>query len=166
VAFEQEVTEWLGRAHDQRGARRRTGWRNGYEPKTLRTAIGTLPMAIPQVRGTEEPFPARVADAVGSRSKILARLATRMWGRGLSQEDVEALCTEAVGSRVMSRTGVSQVRRQLQVDFEAWRRRDLSPLKVVYLFLDAIDLAVRQGTEEKEGVLCASGILESGETVL
>jgi transposase-like protein len=166
VAFEQEVTEWLGRAHYQRGARRRTGWRNGYEPKTLRTAIGTLPMAIPQVRGTEEPFPARVADAVGSRSKILERLAARMWVRGLSQEDVEALFTEAVGSRVISRTGVSQVSRQLQADFEAWRRRDLSPLKVVSLFLDAIYLAVRQGTEEKEGVLCAYGILESGEKVL
>jgi hypothetical protein len=29
VALEQAVTEWLGRAHDQRGARHRTGWRNG-----------------------------------------------------------------------------------------------------------------------------------------
>ena len=32
VALEQEVEEFLGRAHYQRGSRRRRGWRNGYEP--------------------------------------------------------------------------------------------------------------------------------------
>lgn len=166
VAMEQEVTEWLGRAHDQRGARQRPGWRNGYEPRGLQTPMGRLPVAVPQVRGTEESFPARVATAVGSRSAALERLATRMWVRGLSQQDVEALVTETVGSRVISRNGVSQVSRHLQDDFEAWRWRDLSPLKVAYLFLDAIYLPVRQGTDEKEGVLCAYGILETGEKVL
>lgn len=166
VAFEQEVTEWLGRAHYQRGTRRRTGWRNGYEPKGLQTPMGTLTVAVPQVRGTEEPFPARVAQAVGARSAALERLATRMWVRGLSQQDVEALFTETVGSRVISRTGVSQVSQQLQADFDTWRRRDLSSLPVVYLFLDAIYLPVRQGTDEKEGVLCAYGILETGQKVL
>jgi transposase-like protein len=166
VAFEQEVTEWLGRAHYQRGTRRRPGWRNGYEPKGLQTPMGTLTVAVPQVRGTEDPFPARVAQAVGARSAALERLATRMWVRGLSQQDVEALFTETVGSRVISRTGVSQVSQQLQADFDAWRRRDLSRLPVVYLFLDAIYLPVRQGTDEKEGVLCAYGILETGQKVL
>lgn len=39
-------------------------------------------------------------------------------------------------------------------------------LKLVYLFLDAIYLALRQGSKEKEGVLCAYGILESGKKVL
>jgi hypothetical protein len=84
----------------------------GNEPKTLRTAMGPLPVGIPQGPGTAEPFPARVARAVGSRSEALERVATRMWVRGLSQQDVEALFTEAVGSRVISRTGVSQVSRQ------------------------------------------------------
>jgi transposase-like protein len=166
VAFEHEGTEWLGRAHDQRGARRRRGWRNGYEPKGLKTPLGTLARAVPQGRGTEEPFPARVAQVVGTRSKALERVATRMWVWGLSQADVEALFVETVGSRVISRTGVSEVSRQLQMDFEAWQRRDLSALKIVYPFLDAISLAVRQGTAEQEGVLGAYGILESGQKVL
>ncbi|WP_447974407.1 transposase [Nitrospira sp. Kam-Ns4a] len=89
-----------------------------------------------------------------------------MWVRGLSQADVEALFLETVGDRVISRTGVSELSRQLQADFEAWPRRDLSALKVVSLGLDAIYLAVRQGTDEQEGVLCAYGILESGQQVL
>lgn len=39
-------------------------------------------------------------------------------------------------------------------------------MKVVYLFLDAIYVALRQGTKEKGGVLCAYGILENGKKVL
>lgn len=131
VAFEQDVTEWLGRAHYQRGPRRRRGWRTGYEPKGLQTPLGTLALAVPQVRGTEDPFPARVAQVGGTRSGALERLATRMWVRGRSQADVEALFLETVGSRVISRTGVSEVSRHLQADCEAWQRRDLSALKVV-----------------------------------
>jgi hypothetical protein len=37
---------------------------------------------------------------------------------------------------------------------------------VVYLFLDACYLPVRQGTREKEGILCAYAILEDGRKVL
>jgi transposase-like protein len=100
--------------------------------------MGTLPVGIPQVRGTEEPFPARVARAVGSRSAALDRVATRMWVLGRSQADVDAFFLEAVGSRVMARTGVSHLSRRLHDDVGAWQRRDLSPLKVVSRFLDAL----------------------------
>jgi transposase-like protein len=54
----------------------------------------------------------------------------------------------------------------LNADFEVWKKRDLSELKVVYLFLDGQYHAVRQGTEEKEGVLSAYALLEGGEPVL
>ena len=37
---------------------------------------------------------------------------------------------------------------------------------MLYLFLDAVYLALRQGTREKEGVLCAYAILENGKKVL
>jgi len=56
--------------------------------------------------------------------------------------------------------------KELQVEFERWRSRDLSELGIVYLFLDACYLPVRQGTREKEGILCAYAILENGKKVL
>ena len=52
-ALEGELTAYLGRAHYRRGGGR-PGWRNGYEPRRLRTAEGTLLVYLPQVRGTEE----------------------------------------------------------------------------------------------------------------
>lgn len=86
--------------------------------------------------------------------------------RGLSTRDVEAVFLEAFREEVLSRSGVSRLGRELQTEFDRWRRRDLSDLLVVYLFLDACYLPVRQGTREKEGILCAYAILEDGRKVL
>jgi transposase-like protein len=76
---------------------------------------------------------------------------------------VEAVFLEAFREEVLSRSGVSRLGGELQAEFDRWRNRDLADLPVVYLFLDACYLPVRQGTEEKEGVLCAYEILESGK---
>lgn len=165
-ALEQEVTEFLGRAHYQRASRRRPGWRNGYESKRLRTTQGVLTLAQPQVRQTDEPFSSRLDEAWGRRSPNLETMATRMWVRGLSTRDVEALFVETLGERVLSKSGVSAISAQLTAEFEGWRKRDLSELKIAYLFLDAMYLPVRQGSTEQEGVLGAYGMTEEGKKVL
>ncbi|MFQ5993259.1 MAG: IS256 family transposase [Nitrospiraceae bacterium] len=166
VALEKELTEFLGRGHYQRGHRRQSGWRNGYEPKRIRTAQGMLTLSQPQVRESQEAFSSRLADTLGRRSPNLEALATRMWVRGLSTRDVEALFLETLGERVLSKSGVSEVSETLKQEFDTWRQRDLSGLKIVYLFLDAIYLPVRQGCKEQEGVLCAYGITEEGKKAL
>jgi transposase-like protein len=66
----------------------------------------------------------------------------------------------------LSKSTVSRITQQLNQDFEAWRKRDLSELNVVYLFLDGQYHAARQGTDEKEGVLAAYALLEDGRAVL
>ena len=58
--LEHEVTAFLGRDHYRRGPRRITGYRNGYKPKTLPTVAGRIPVQVPQVRETPEPFPSRL----------------------------------------------------------------------------------------------------------
>ena len=87
-------------------------------------------------------------------------MVTEMYVRGLSTRDVEGMFAQVMGQQMLSRSGISRITATLQKDFDSWRQRDLSGLKVLYLFLDAIYLALRQGTGEKEGVLCAYGILE------
>jgi len=71
----------------------------------------------------------------------------------ISTRDIKGgVFIEALGQHVLSRSGASRLTSRLQKDFDHWRKRDLSQLKVVYLFLHAIYLALRQGTKEKEGV--------------
>lgn len=99
-------------------------------------------------------------------SDVLGKMVTEMYVRGLSTRDVENTFIEALAERILSRSSVSRITHCLQQDFDIWRKRDLSDLKIVYLFLDAVYLPLRQGTPEKEGVLCAYGILENGKKVL
>lgn len=136
AAVEAEATAFLGRGHDRRGARQRAGWRNGYEPTPVQPEAGLLRLARPQVRATTERFEPRLPKHLGRRSVDLEALVRGMGVRGLSTQDVGDLYAEVVGAQRLSKATVSQVTQQLQQDFDHWRRRDLSDLNVVDLFLD------------------------------
>lgn len=166
TALEQEVSEYLGRNHYRRGQRVREGYRNGYEPGNFRTANGVLQVALPQLRGTEEKFSSRLLEKLKSGSEVLNRLILEMYVRGLSCADVEDTFLDIFGRRIISRSGVSKISQELNVEFDAWRKRDLSSLNIVYLFFDAEYVALRQGTDEKEGILCAYGITSEGKKIL
>jgi len=131
VALEQELEEFLGRAHYRWGRRRGPRWDNGYEPQRVKTAEGLLEVYLPRVRGTEEPFRCHLDPALGNGSDILGRLVSEMYLRCLSTRDVESMFIEITGERVLSRSGVSRITAQLQQDFHVWMKRDLSQLKVV-----------------------------------
>jgi putative transposase len=166
VSIEEEATTFLGREHYRRGGRLRTGWRNGYEPKGVQSEAGLLELAVPQLRATEERFRPKLVERLGNRSVDLERLVRGMYVRGLSTQDVEDLYGESFGKNRLSKSTVSRITQQLNADFEAWRKRDLSDLNVLYLFLDGQYHAARQGTDEKEGVFSAYAILEDGRPVL
>lgn len=164
--MEQEGREFWGRGHSQRGERRRAGWRKGYEPTRLKSEAGVLGMARRQGRGPPEPFCSQLGTVLGAKdTAALEQRGTGRYGRGLSTREVAALLAETYGEPVLRRSGVSAVTEQLNADFKRWRGRERSELKVGYWFLDAIDLAVRQGTGEKEGG-AADGLVEEGRKVV
>jgi len=166
VMLEKEIAEFLGRAHYRHGSRKRIGWRNGYEPRALKTSNGKLELFMPQVRESESPFKSMLLPRIEGGSDVLKRMVMGMYVKGLSTRDVENLYYETFGHKVLSKSGVSKIAQRLNVDFNVWRKRDLSNLKVIYLFLDGIYLPVRQGTDKQEAVLGCYGILETGEKVL
>jgi transposase-like protein len=165
TAIEEQVEEFLGRGHYQRGARLRPGWRNGYESVTVKSEAGPLTLARPKLRGTEEPYAFEVPAGLGRTTKELEALAVRAYVRGLSTRDVEGLYGEVFGGR-LSKSAVSRTLASLEDHFQAWRSRDLSQERILYLFLDGQYQALRSGTDEKEGVLTAYGIREDGRPVL
>jgi transposase-like protein len=164
--LEREMTEFLGRNHYRHGRRGRDGWRNGYESKQLKTGDGNLKIFLPQVRGSEEKFQSKLMSKIEGGSEVLRKMVLEMYVKGLSTRDVESLFVETFGNRVISKSGVSEMAGQLTEDFNVWRKRDLSDLKILYLFIDGIYLPARQGIDIQEAVLGAYAILESGEKVL
>jgi len=166
VALEKEVEDFLGRAHYKRGNRLRQGYRNGYEPKRLKNTSGILEVFTPQLRNTDQEFRSLLLERLKSGSDALNKMSLEMYIRGLSDRDIESLFENTFGKKVLSKSAVSEISETLSINFNIWRSRSLDDLNVVYLFLDGIYLALRQGTDEKEGVLCAYGITGEGRKVL
>ena len=163
-ALEGEVEDVLGREYYAHGGAAR-GHRNGYRGGKLDTAEGRIEYAVPQVRGTLEPFRSVIREVFGGRSEELERLAVEMYARGLSVRDVEAAFTDASGKTLLSRSAVSQITERLWADYQAFAGRDLSEQRVIYLFIDGIAERLHLG-QPREAVLAAWGICESGEKVL
>ena len=162
---EAEQAGFLGRErykHQTEGH----GWRNGYEPRSLRTAVGKVPLEVPQTRGTEQPFHSKLLDEMSGRTGALERMASEMYARGLSTRDVEAVFVSATGEQLLSRSVVSEVTESLAQEFEAFQQHDLTYYDLECLYLDAIYEALRLRAGIKEAVLCAWGVLRDGRKVL
>jgi len=166
-ALEIEVDEQLGRGRYERsGDGGLNGYRNGYEPKKVHTAEGSIELQVPQVRDRLEPFESVWLQAIGKRSERLTELVPMMYVKGMSQRDIEDALVDALGVEQTGRTVVNEVCKSLRRDFERWQDRDLSGQKVLYMFLDGIYLKLRPEDKRAVAVLCAYGMLWDGSKVL
>jgi putative transposase len=165
--MEWEVEDFLGRGRYERcgdGALR--GYRNGYEPKKVQMAEGSIKLQVPQVRETLEPFESAWLSAIGKRSSRLLELVPMLYVKGMSQRDIEEALVEALGVEATGRSVINEVCRSLRSDFDRWQERDLSELHVLYLFVDGIYMKLRPEDKRKIAVLCAYGMLWDGRKVL
>lgn len=165
-ALEQEVTDFLGREHYERSqGQEHRGYRNGYEPGRVKTAEGEIPVSIPQVRQTVEPFSSKLLQFLRRNTDVLERLTVEMYARGLSTRDIEDAFRDATGGCLISKSAVSDLTETLDQEYQDFLTRDLSCFDVLYLFLDAIYEPLRRAGL-REGLLCAWAILRDGRRVL
>ncbi|MGW2370676.1 IS256 family transposase [Streptomyces sp. NPDC001667] len=175
TAVEAEVDAFLGRARYQRRAATavdadgqataRPGHRNGHCPTTIKTTAGPVTVARPKLRGTTEKFASRLFGTHVTRTNALETLVIASFVRGMSVRDVENALADALGPEAaLSKSTVSAVCTAIRDEFDAWRRRDLSGLKLDYLFLDASHFKMHNG-HAAEPVLAAWGITTDGKPV-
>jgi putative transposase len=174
AAMEAEVGAFLGRARYQRTAATtdesgqvtaRAGHRNGHCPTTIKTTAGPVTVQRPKLRGTTEKFASRLFGAHVTRTNALESLVIASFVRGLSVRDVEATLADALGPEAaLSKSTVSVICTQIAGEFDAWRRRDLSAVRLDYLFLDASHFKMHDG-HAAEPVLAAWGITTDGKPV-
>lgn len=166
-AVEEEFDAFIGRARYERRPEAPPGKRNGWRVRRVQSAEGEIEVEFPQLREAAEPFTSKLFPRGSKRllaTEPLKAMVVGAFVRGLSMRDVESLCEEAGLGRV-SKSSASRICRELRDRFAAFRARDLSEIRLVTLFLDAIYLPVRPAGA-KEGVLCAWGVAEAGERVL
>lgn len=167
-AMEFEVSDFLGRGHYERNGpdAAARGYRNGYEPKRIQTAEGTVVLKMPQVRDTLEAFESVWLKTLVGRSDKLAALIPQLYIKGLSTRDIEAALEQTLQVDGVSKSTVSELCGQLKKDFAHWQERDLSEHKILYLFCDGIYLRLRPEDQKAVAVLCAYGIKDDGRKVL
>src|SRR5512132_3387048 len=167
TALEAEVEEFLGRArYERRGDGDRRGSRNGHQPPmTVKTTMGAVQLQRPKLRGTDQAFCSRLFGAGVTRTNALESLVISGWVRGLSDRDIEATLAEVLGPEAaLSKSTVSRICSAIREEFAAWRARDLSGVRLDYLFLDASHFKMHPGAPA-EPVLAAWGIDVDGKPV-
>jgi transposase-like protein len=124
----------------------------------MKTRIGPLHLAVPQVRGAKF-YPQALERGTRSEKALLAALA-EMYVQGVSTAKVTKITEELCGCEVSS-SDVSRATALLDEEFERWRNRPLGEVK--YLILDARYEKVRQaGSVVDCAVLVAIGVDAEG----
>ena len=148
----------LGAGPYQR-AEGRTGYANGFKPKTIHTRLGEMTVAVPQTRGVEF-YPSALEK--GLRSERALKLAVaEMYVQGVSTRKVAAITEKLCGLEVTS-SQVSRAAQALDGELEKWRTRPLG--EAPYLILDARYEKVRHGGSVVScAVLVAIGVGPDGK---
>ena len=157
-AMQAERSKYL-QAGEYERTEDRTGHANGYKPKTVRTRMGEITFAVPQVR--EGGFyPSALEKGLRSERALVATLA-EMYVQGVSTRKVKAITEELCGIEV-SAMQVSRATAQLDAVLQEWRERPLR--EITYLYVDARYEKVREAGQVRDvAVLVASGITPAGE---
>lgn len=157
-AMQVERSKYL-QAEEYERTEERKGHANGFKPKTVRTRMGEITFAVPQVR--EGGFyPSALEKGLRSERALTITLA-EMYVQGVSTRKVKAITEQLCGTEISS-TQVSRATAQLDAILQEWRERPLG--KISYLYVDARYEKVREAGQVRDAaVLVASGITPEGE---
>lgn len=157
-AMQVERSKYL-KAGEYERTEDRKGHANGYKPKTVRTRMGEITFAVPQVR--EGGFyPSALEKGLRSERALTITLA-EMYVQGVSTRRVKAITEQLCGVEI-SATQVSRATAQLDEVLQEWRERPLG--EISYLYVDARYEKVREAGQVRDAaVLVASGITPEGE---
>ena len=158
MAMQAERSEHLSAAPYQHTQERR-GYANGFKPKTMRTRVGEITFAVPQVR--EGGFYPQALEK-GLRSERALTLAlAEMYVQGVSTRKVKAITEQLCGVNVSS-AQVSRAAAQMDDELEKWRERPLG--EYPYLFLDAYYEQVREDGQVRHlAILIAIAVTPAGK---
>jgi transposase-like protein len=171
--LEEEVTTFLGRLKSERRPAEalpgtpRAGYRNGHgKPRTVTTAVGTVTVCRPRLRGLDERFESRVLPLFAKRTPAVEELLPQLYLHGLAAGDFDQAMRGLLGEEAaLSASTLVRLKAKWQQEYDAWRQRPLGDQEVVYLWVDGI--YVKAGLEkEKAALLVAVGALADGSKVI
>ncbi len=166
--LEDEVERFLGRRKSERIAAvdGTAGYRNGHgKPKKMSLMNGTISVRRPRMRNTEERFESKIIPFFKRRSKEVGQLLPELYLHGLATGDFDLSLRGLLGDGApLSASSIARLKAKWQLEYEEWKKQDLSGMEVVYQWADGI--YVKAGLErDKAALLVIIGALTNGRKV-
>jgi transposase-like protein len=170
--LEEEVTELLGRHKSERRSGEgkidpHPGSRNGHgKPRKVGLMNGSIIVRRPRVRDLEERFKSKVLPLFKRHSNQVGELLPELYLHGLSTGDFELAMRGLLGEGApLSASSIQRLKAKWEIEFEVWKKRDLSAFDAVYCWADG--LYVKAGIEDrKAALLVIMGALADGSKIL
>jgi putative transposase len=167
--LEDEIETFLGR---RKSARIKMvdgihGYRNGHgKPKNFTCMSGTITVQRPRVRGTDERFESKILPFFKRRSREVGQLLPELYLHGLASGDFELALRGLLGEGApLSASSIARLKAKWQLEYDEWKKQDLSSMEVVYQWADGI--YVKAGLEnDKAALLVIIGALTNGKKII
>jgi putative transposase len=170
--LEEEVTTFLGRVRHERRVvvspiDPPPGSRNGYgKPRAFSMMSGTVTVQRPRVRDLTDRFESKVLPLFKRRTQEVGTVLPELYLHGLSTGDFDLALRGLLGEGApLSASSIQRLKARFELDYAAWKQRDLSGLEMVYWWADG--LYVKAGIEDrKSALLTIVGALTTGEKIV
>ena len=170
-AIEAEVAEVVAHYEalkDEQGRQRVV--RNGYLPeRNIQTGIGEVTVRAPRVRDRagELKFSSSLLPPYLRRTRSLDELLPWLYLKGLSSSDFSGALTALLGPAApgLSAATICRLKEVWRLEYEQWRKRDLSAKEYVYVWADGIYFGVRL-EDARQCMLVVIGATKEGRKEL
>src|SRR5215831_12738957 len=158
-ALEGEMDAHLGYARHDPAGRDGGNSRNGHRPKTVVTDVGPVEVSVPRDR--DASFEPKIVAKRQRRLSGVDDLVISLVAKGLTTGEVQAHLGEIYGVEV-SRETISNITDRVLEGLAEWQSR---PLDAVYavLFIDVINVKIRDGQVANRPIYVALGVTADGE---
>ena len=175
-AVEAEIGAFMARHADEvtEDGRQRLV-RHGHQPeRVIQTGIGPVAVKKPRLRdrgGAEGAEPIRFSSQILPpylrRSKALDELIPALYLRGISTGDMQGALAALVGADAanLSPGAVRGLLKDWQAETEAWKARDLTGKRYIYIWADGVYLRARL-EDDRQCILVLIGVTPEGEKEL
>jgi putative transposase len=159
TALEAEMTEHLG--YDKHDPVGRTGGnsRNGTRTKTVLTEIGPVQIEVP--RDTDSSFDPTIVRKRQRRLSGVDEIVLSLSAKGLTTGEIAAHFDDVYGAKVCKDT-ISRITDKVLTEMAEWCNRPLDPVYPV-IFIDAINVKVRDGQVTNRPIYVVIGVTVAGE---
>jgi transposase-like protein len=169
---DEELEAALGAGRSARVGSVRAGYRHGKRERTLSTSLGATTIAMPRARlegadGKRGEWRSRMIPRYQRRTERVDEAILGIYLSGTNTRRLRGALSPLLRGAPLSKDAVSRLVGRLREDFEAWAKRDLSELKVRYIFLDGWYPRVRIGKKRvRVPVLVTLGVCANGQRVV